>query len=52
MAAMKTPPQPIKCGRPGCPQVFIPYRSTHKFCSPKCKATVQAYSFALNGGRR
>lgn len=52
MAATQAPPkQPQKCGRPGCSQVFIPYRSTHKYCSPRCKKTVAAYSFALNGGR-
>ena len=43
--------EPVKCARPGCPSVFIPYRSTHKFCTPKCKKTFTAYKFALTGGR-
>ena len=50
-AAPAPPKEPVKCARPGCSQVFTPYRSTHKYCSPKCKKTVMAYSFALNGGR-
>ena len=51
MAAMKAPAEPQKCARPGCSHVFTPYRSTNKFCSPKCKKTVAAYKFALNGGK-
>ena len=54
MAASTTqapPKEPVKCARPGCPQRFIPYRAHHIYCSPRCKKTVLAYKFALNGGR-
>jgi hypothetical protein len=52
MAAAKSPPrEPVKCARPACPNRFVPYRPTHKYCSPRCKQSVYDYRFALNGGR-
>jgi hypothetical protein len=51
-SSTETPPkEPVKCARPGCPARFIPYRPAHKYCSPRCKKTVDAYKFALNGGK-
>ena len=50
-ATQAPPKEPVKCARPGCPARFIPYRDAHKYCSARCKKTVNAYKFALNGGR-
>ena len=47
----KAPPGPVKCARPGCTTLFTPRHASRKYCSGKCKSTVQAYKFALNGGR-
>ena len=44
--------QPIKCERPGCHVQFVPYRSTSKYCSARCKKVVAAYKHALAGGAR
>jgi hypothetical protein len=50
-ATQAPPKEPVKCARPGCPERFIPYRPAHMYCSARCKKTVNAYKFALNGGK-
>jgi hypothetical protein len=52
MPAAKTTREPVKCARPGCPQVFVPAHSRHVYCSVNCKKRVHAYRFALAGGKR
>ena len=52
MAASTAPPrEPKNCDRPGCPNLFIPASRVARFCSAKCKNTVQRYKLALNGRR-
>jgi hypothetical protein len=51
-STVKAPPrEPVKCARPACRNTFIPYRHTHKYCSPRCKMSVYDYRFALRGGK-
>jgi len=42
---------PVQCARPGCTRTFTPKKGG-KYCSTRCRRTMQRYKLVLNSGGR